>query len=120
MICLGVVVKKAKKTKPYMNLAIEMSRYSALVDNWKKAGFTGRTFTVWSTQVLESALSRYKKLFELYPDYNITITNDGKFIIEHGEDLVRVFVKDGKLDCTATNDREIYLTVAALHPFFKI
>ena len=40
--------------------------------------------------------------------------------IEHGDEMVRVFIKDGKLDCTATKDRETYLTVAALHPFFIV
>ena len=109
-----------KKTAKYMNLALEYGKYVKIVEGWKKFGFKSGTLTVWTTQVIESAIARYAKLFELYPDYTISITNEGKFVIEHGEELVIVFLKDGKLDCTATQNREIYLTIASLHPFFIV
>jgi hypothetical protein len=114
------MVDKKKRTAKYMNLALEINRYKAIVDGWKKFGMKNGTLTVWSTQVLEAAINRYSKLFDLYPDYTVTITKEGKFIIEHESEIVYVFVKDGKLNCTETKDREIYLTVAALHPFFTV
>ncbi|MFM7797065.1 MAG: hypothetical protein ACKO7N_09915 [Candidatus Nitrosotenuis sp.] len=113
-----------KSKKPahakYMNLALAMEKYEKIVNAWKKFGFKDGTLTVWSTQVLEAAINRYSKLFELYPDYTISITTEGKFIIEHGEEMIRVYVKNGKLECTATTNKEIYLTIAALHPFFIV
>ena len=114
------MAEKKKQTARYMNLALELARYKAIVEGWKKFGMKEGTLTVWSTQVIESAINRYSKLFQLYPDYTVTITKENKFIIEHGDEMVRVFIKDGKLDCTATKDRETYLTVAALHPFFIV
>ena len=107
----------------FSNLSIRTDRYNNILKTWKTAIQPTLppelNFTQWVTATLESTVKKSTHLKKAYPDYHVIITSTGTFIIEHKDQLIKVFVKDGKIDCVGTTDKEPYIRFALMHPLFQ-
>lgn len=107
----------------YRQLSIREDRYFKILKEWEKSirPLSAGSFTSWVTDAVESGLLRQRLVAKLFPDLRL-VTSSGAFIIENKKtnEIVKVFLEGGKLDCSAAADKESYIIFACLHPLFTV
>lgn len=107
----------------WANLNINRDRYEKINREWKTkiSKTVDMSFTEWVTTIMESSLLKYRFIAKVFPNFRV-ISVDNAFIIENTEKnvVVKVFLNNGKIDCTATENKEDYIIFACLHPLFSL
>jgi len=107
----------------YTSLSIRLDEYARTRRKWETliAPNSNVTFTEWHSDVTEKSLDRVALLKKMFPNLNLLKLIDHGLIIDDSktDDVVKVYVKDGKFVCSDKKNPDTYILFAALHPEFK-
>lgn len=106
----------------YTSLSIEQTQYARTRRKWETiiAPNSDLTYTQWHSEVLENSLDRIVLLKKMFPNFSLLKLIDRGIIIDDKktDDVIKVYLKNGKFVCSDKKNPEDYILYTALHPEF--